>query len=206
METVIFENEEIIVFNKECGKAVQSELEDIVKEYKDTKGIDLHPITRLDQPVSGLALFAKSSSAANKYTELLKGQNIEKKYVAIVEGKFPLDIPTLDNRLSKKGNKAIEDNIQGKRSILNIEKIEYLDRYSRILLNIETGRFHQIRAQLSLAGHPVKGDLKYGSKRSNKEGGIYLHCISMSINDEIQLIADFPKDKNLYTVSDTITE
>jgi 23S rRNA pseudouridine1911/1915/1917 synthase len=199
--TTVFENEAIIILDKPCGIALQAVNDDILKYYKINNDIELHPITRIDQPVSGLCLLAKNKNAAAHYTHLIQNDKIKKTYVAVVEGKFPTDVTRIESHLTKKGNKAIEDNKNGKLSILNILSVFHLERYSILSLSIETGRFHQVRAQLSLQGFPVKGDLKYNSKRSNEGGGIYLHCDMIKIlidNEEMIFNAPFPEGKPLY--------
>ncbi|MFM2393485.1 MAG: hypothetical protein RLZZ546_1467, partial [Bacteroidota bacterium] len=97
-------------------------------------------------------------------------------YLAVVEGQILQEEITLEHQLIKKGSKAIVVDEKGEDARLTIQKVKNLDNYTVIKITTETGKFHQIRAQLASIGHPVKGDLKYGSKRSNAEGGIYLHC------------------------------
>jgi 23S rRNA pseudouridine1911/1915/1917 synthase len=199
----VFENDDIIIIDKPCGLAVQAVDEDFIKKYKSLHGIELSPITRLDQPVSGLCLMGKNSRATAHYTNVLVSGKLYKSYVAVVEGHFPKEINKIETLLLKKGNKAVEDKKNGKLCTIDISSIIHLDRYSILRLTIGTGRFHQIRAQLSILGFPVKGDLKYHSKRSNKEGGIYLHCDTLKINigDEVmEFIAPFPDDKPLYSL------
>lgn len=200
---IIFEDKDIIIFNKPCGIAVQSTEDDIIKSHAQTFGIMLHAITRLDQAVSGLTLFAKHSKAAAHYTTMLSDLKINKWYTAIVEGKIEAMEGQLTHKLMKKGQKAVVSR-DGKLASLTYKKIATLDRYTKLEVALMTGRFHQIRAQLSAAGHPIKGDLKYGSRRSNKEGGIYLHCHKMQMPHNgkvLQVEAEPPKDKTLYFVT-----
>jgi 23S rRNA pseudouridine1911/1915/1917 synthase len=201
---VIYESDQIIIIDKQCGVAVQGEGDDIMKQYKITYQQELFPITRIDQPVSGLSIFAKSTKAANHYTILLQNSKIYKEYTGIVEGKYPLDKLYIESFLVKKGNKAYEEKVNGKVCRLNVHKIQHLDRFSILKITIDTGRFHQIRAQLGSIGYPIKGDLKYGSKRSNKEGGIYLHCGLIKLNmdnEEMIFTSPYPQNKNLYQLS-----
>jgi 23S rRNA pseudouridine1911/1915/1917 synthase len=199
--TIIFKNNDIIIVNKECGISSQGSENDIIAQFKKQFNIELYPITRLDQPVSGIVLYAKTSSAARHYSLYLTQKKIYKEYTAVVEGHFPMEINRIETNLIKKGNKAYENKSHGKSATLNIIKIQHLDKYSILKINIETGFFHQIRAQLSIAGYPIKGDLKYGSKRSNKEGGIYLHCHLLKLavdREDMIFIAPHPADKKLY--------
>lgn len=199
---IIYEDSDILIINKPCGIAVQSTEDDIVKFYVHSHHINLHPITRLDQAVSGLTLFAKHSEAAALFTSLLSDQKINKYYTAIVEGKVAVEEGQLIHKLMKKGQKAVVSP-EGKLASLTFKKIATLDRYTKIEIALITGRFHQIRAQFSASGHPIKGDLKYGSKRSNKEGGIYLHCHKMMLPHNgtiLHVEAEPPKEKNLYFI------
>lgn len=179
--TIHFEHQEYLIINKDIGLAVQSKedsdlLKILEKKYEKT----LHLITRLDQPVSGLVLIAKNKSIAAHFSGLMQEGRINKKYTAVVEGKLEQKEGSITSNLSKKNAKNYIDE-EGKKSVLNYKVIKDLDRYSILEIITDTGRFHQIRAQLQSIGHPIKGDLKYGSKRSNKGGGIYLHCGQLDI-------------------------
>jgi 23S rRNA pseudouridine1911/1915/1917 synthase len=199
---IIYEDHDILVINKPCGIAVQSIEDDIVKSYNQSHNINLHPITRLDQAVSGLTLFAKHSKEAALLSGMIDDQKISKYYTAIVEGHMAAEQGQLNHKLMKKGQKAVVSP-NGKEAALTFKKMTTLDRFTKLEITLLTGRFHQIRAQLSTEGHPIKGDLKYGSKRSNKEGGIYLHCHKMILPHNgtiLQLEAEPPKDKNLYFI------
>lgn len=179
--TIHFEHQEYLIINKDIGLAVQSkEDSDLLKILEKKYNKTLHLITRLDQPVSGLVLIAKNKSIAAHFSALLQEGRINKKYTAVVEGKLDLKEGSIATNLTKKHTKNFIDD-DGKKSVLNYKVIKELDRYSILEIITETGRFHQIRAQLQSIGHPIKGDLKYGSKRSNKGGGIYLHCGQLDI-------------------------
>jgi 23S rRNA pseudouridine1911/1915/1917 synthase len=201
---IIYDDNDLLIINKPCGVAVQSREEDIVKIFYTEKKLDLHPITRLDQAVSGLTLFAKNPSSAARLTEMINSGKINKHYTAIVEGQIAENDGRLEHNLLKTGLKMVVSD-KGKLCVLTYRKMANLDRYTKLEIEIETGRFHQIRAQMSAFGHPIKGDLKYKSKRSNKEGGIYLHCHMMTIpgkNGEIMVFeAEPPKDKTLYWIN-----
>jgi 23S rRNA pseudouridine1911/1915/1917 synthase len=198
---VIFEDDDLIVINKSCGVAVQSKEDDIVKYFSNEKKLIIHPLTRLDQSVSGLALFAKNAKSAASFTILLNNGKISKQYIAIVEGHVVENEGRLEHKLLKIGQKAVVSD-KGKNCVLIFKKTASLDRYTKLNIELETGRFHQIRAQLSAAGYPIKGDVKYNSRRSNKEGGIYLHCQMLAIHYKSGVVSLFesdpPKDKTLY--------
>ncbi len=201
---VVYENEDLLVLNKPCGIAVQANaVSDIVKEYSELKNCDLHPITRIDQVVSGICLFAKNKEATATISLMLQEGKIQKKYIAIVEGHITKKENYLEDKLLKVGQKMTISN-EGKYCKLHYKVIAELERFSKLEITTFTGRFHQIRAQLSNLGHPIKGDLKYKSKRSNKEGGIYLHSKNLSLdwgNGNIQQFeADYPVDKTLYFI------
>lgn len=174
----IFENEFIYIISKDHGIPCQSkDQQDIGQIYNIP-----HFVTRLDQPASGLLLMAKTPNAAAIFSAHLKRGRIQKQYVALVEGTNILEAATLSDKISKKGQKAvIDDSPSAKEGVLEYKVNAKLDRFTMLDIKIHAGRFHQIRSQLSEAGMPIKGDLKYGAKRSNKEGGIYLCCTAISI-------------------------
>jgi 23S rRNA pseudouridine1911/1915/1917 synthase len=173
---VHFEHQEYLIINKGIGLAVQSKEDtDLLRILERQYNKKLHLITRLDQPVSGLVLIAKNKSIAAHFSGLMSEGRINKKYTAIVEGKLSRAEGSIISNLTKKHTKNFIDE-HGKKSVLDYKVIKELDRYTVLEITTDTGRFHQIRAQLQSIGHPIKGDLKYGAKRSNKEGGIYLHC------------------------------
>ena len=175
---VIFRHPDFIIVNKPGGWAAQGSEKDLVSYYSRKLKKEVHVVNRLDQPVSGLTLLATSPKAAAKFSAMQIGGEIQKKYVAIVEGIIPQQTLDIAFPLGKKGQKAVMD-AAGKEAITHAEVVWRGDRYTGLDVMCETGRFHQIRAHLSGIGHPIKGDLKYGSKRSEKEGGIYLHCYSI---------------------------
>lgn len=202
---IVHENKNILIINKNCGDPVQSKDQDLVKYLSSQRKNPLHLINRIDQPVSGLVLLAKNKRAAAYYSNLEQEDKIEKYYIAIVEGKLTTN-GSIESSIIKKGEKAFIDP-NGKDCKLHYEILKELDRYTILKIKTETGRFHQIRVQLSSIGHPIKGDLKYGAKRSNKEGGIYLHCHNMIIKDGDEYreyIAKFPMQMVLYGLIEDI--
>ncbi len=182
-ELIVFEDEDLVVFNKPIGIPVQTadktitSIESLLSSYL----AEYYIINRIDQVVSGLVLVAKNRPMASKFTRKLKKQHVNKTYFVIVEGHPTNQTATLENKVYKKGLKSFVNKSEGKRSILHYSTTKVLDNYTILTVQTETGRFHQIRCQLAHIGHPIKGDVKYGSRRSNKEGGIYLHCRSVKI-------------------------
>ena len=159
---------------------------------------DLHIITRTDRPVSGLSLFAKSQNAAKDLSNQLKENKISKSYLAIVENTPKEASGELVHYLFKgKNNKSIvvdKDHKTAKKSILTYNTIAKLDNYTVLKIELKTGRFHQIRSQLAHIGCPIKGDVKYGARRKNKDRSIYLHAYELSFNHPVT------KERKTYTV------
>jgi len=174
--SILHEDDHILVMSKEHGFACQSKdgesLETVFPNY--------HLITRLDQPAAGLVLMAKHPSMAARLTTMLRKKELNKQYLCLVEGHL---IPTSGEAtdfLYKKGQKTVYDAVKGDKSTMTYNVVKNLDNYDFVECDITTGRFHQIRFQLGKLGNPIKGDLKYGARRSNKEGGIYLCCYKLS--------------------------
>jgi 23S rRNA pseudouridine1911/1915/1917 synthase len=212
---VLFEDNHLIVVNKRVGDIVQGDktgdkpLSDVVKEYIKVKynkpgNVYLGVIHRLDRPTSGLVVFAKTSKALDRMNGMFRDKTIEKTYMAICQKTTIKPKGTLVNYLRKntKNNKstAFDKEIAGsKRAVLHYEVIKNLDNYLVLQIDLETGRHHQIRSQLSKIGAKIKGDLKYGASRSNKDGGIHLHAREISFihpvkKEPITITAPFPKD------------
>lgn len=189
---VVYEDNHIIIVNKEAGEIVQGDktgdtpLSEIVKEYIKKKynkpgNVFCGVVHRIDRPVEGLVIFARTSKALERLNKMLRDGEIHKTYHALVEGKVPTESGQLENYLVSDGriNKtfiAKESTPGAKLSKLQYRTIAVGDRYSLIEINLLTGRKHQIRCQLSAMGHPIKGDLKYGARRSNPNGGISLQA------------------------------
>ena len=189
---VLYEDNHIIAINKKSGDLVQGDksrdtpLPEIVKlflknKYSKPGNVFLGVIHRLDRPTSGVVLFAKTSKALKRFNKIFKEGKIEKTYYAITKNKPPKQSDTLVHWLKKneKINKSthfINKHKESKKAILHYKILKKLINYYLLEIKIETGRHHQIRWQLSAIGCPIKGDLKYGSKRSNKDGGIDLHA------------------------------
>lgn len=177
--SVPFQDDHIIIVDKPAGLAVQSrnKMVDLETTLSEKSGIRVHPITRLDQVVSGLVIFAKSKIAASLFNRVFEEKKIKKTYLAVVEGVMTETDSEilLKHNLKKIKNKALICK-NGDESELSFKVLKTFDNYSLLVVHTETGRFHQIRCQLQAIGHSIKGDIKYGAKRTNKIPGIMLHC------------------------------
>lgn len=212
---ILYEDNHLLVINKRAGELVQgdrtsdSPLIDTLKEFikvRDDKpgNVFLGLIHRLDRPTSGVLVFAKTSKALRRMNEMFKTREVKKKYWAIVEGSPKLEIQRLEHYLRKnsKNNKVTvftKPTSEAKLAILEYKLIGELDNYTLLEVDLFTGRSHQIRSQLSFIGHPIKGDLKYGAKRSNPDGSISLHAREISFQhpvtkEHLTIIAPPQKD------------
>ncbi len=189
---IIYEDNHLIVVNKKAGTLVQGDktgdtpLNEQVKAYVKVKynkagDVFLGTVHRLDRPTSGILLFARTSKALARMNELFKKKDIQKTYWAVTEKAPNKKYGTCINYLLKneKQNKSYvkqESTPKVKRAELSYKLMGKGDNYSFIEVAPVTGRHHQIRVQLSTIGSIIKGDLKYGAKRSNKDGSIHLHA------------------------------
>ena len=213
MNRIIYEDNHLIAVTKRSGEIVQGDktgdkpLSEEIKSYLKTKykkpgNVFLGIIHRLDRPTSGIVLFAKTSKSLSRMNELFKNKKVQKTYYAVTE-----DMPNKEKgviisllKKNQKQNKSYNTKLDdGKKSELEYELIEKLQNYFLIKVKPKTGRHHQIRVQLSSIGCKIKGDVKYGAKRSNKDKSICLHSYSMSFvhpvkNELINLNCDFPKN------------
>lgn len=188
--TPLYEDNHIIIVRKEAGEIVQGDktgdtpLSETIKAYLKEKyqkpgNVFCGVVHRIDRPVAGVVLFAKTSKALTRLNEMLKKGEIHKTYWALVEGKRNEKEGEIESWLLSDGrlNKTrvvAKDAPDAKLSKLTYRVIAEGDRYSLLEVKLLTGRKHQIRVQLSSTGTPIKGDLKYGAKRSNPGGGISL--------------------------------
>lgn len=183
---------------------------EIIKNFikiRDNKpgNVYLGLIHRLDRPTSGVLIFAKTSKALTRMNEIFKTRNVKKLYWAIVEGKVEKKFDRLEHYLRKNQKKNLvtvytKPNNEAKKAILEYKVLGELDHYTLLEVDLYTGRSHQIRSQLNFIGHSIRGDLKYGSKRSNRDGSISLHARKVSFlhpisKEEIEIIAPPPKGK-----------
>ncbi len=213
-ERILFEDNHLIIVNKNPGELSQGDrtgdhtLADIVKSYikkiyKKPGNVYLGISHRLDRPTSGIIIFCKTSKSLTRLNRMFKENEVKKTYWAITKKIESNKIIRLENFLQKneKQNKSYvtKDTKNGKKSILNFKVIKSLENYSLLEILLETGRHHQIRAQLSHYGYPIKGDLKYGFNRPNKNGSVHLHSRKIKFvhpvtKKEICLTATPPKD------------
>jgi len=191
--TVLYEDNHIIAVNKTCNEIVQGDktgdtpLSETVKAYIKDKynkpgEVFLGVTHRLDRPTSGVVLFARTSKALTRLNEMFKShEQIRKTYWAIVQGCPNVPEARLENWLVRneaqnKSYIAKPDAKEAKQAVLSYKTLVKGEHYTLLEVNLETGRHHQIRCQLAAIGCPIKGDLKYGAKRSNPDGGICLHA------------------------------
>lgn len=188
---ILYEDNHIIIVNKLPGDLIQADvfegktLREDVKDYIKEKygkpgSVFLGTVHRLDRPVSGAVIFARTSKALTRLNEMLRLHQIKKTYWAIVDQPPPTPEGRLENYLRKdqEKNKSFVVNSDTQGALL--AKLSYRlvlssDRYHLLEIELETGRHHQIRAQLATIGCKIKGDLKYGSPRSNPDGSVSLH-------------------------------
>ncbi|HON51591.1 MAG TPA: RluA family pseudouridine synthase [Bacteroidales bacterium] len=212
---VLYEDNHVIIVNKATNVLVQSDttgdtsLEDAVKLYIKEKynkpgEVFLGVIHRIDRPVSGVVLFAKTSKALTRLNEQLKKKEFKKTYRAIVKQKPIPESSILKHYIVRnpKINKSIaydKPTADAKEASLAYRTIAQSQNYYLLDIDLHTGRHHQIRCQLAKIGCPIKGDLKYGFARSNQNGGISLHAYSLTFvhpvsKEEISVIAPLPHD------------
>lgn len=212
---VLFEDNHLLIINKQATEIVQDDktgdtsLFDYVKEYiriKYNKPGDafLGVVHRLDRPVSGVLIFARTTKALQRLNKMLQEHRVKKTYWAVVRDKPPFMEQTLDNFLKRntRQNKSYvyDKAIDGsQRAILDYKVIAESDKHFLLEINLQTGRHHQIRAQLSHMGCPIRGDLKYGFPRSNPGGFIHLHARYLDFvhpvtKENIRISAPCPAD------------
>ncbi len=189
---VVYEDNHIIVVNKTVSEIVQGDktgdtpLSETVKQYLKEKyakpgNVFLGVVHRLDRPVSGLVMFAKTGKALERLNEMFRKGEVKKTYWAIVRQRPELEEAELVNYLvrNEKQNKsyAYDKEVKNaKKAVLHYRLIGCSQNYFLLEVDLKTGRHHQIRCQLAKMGCPIKGDLKYGFPRSNPDGGISLHA------------------------------
>lgn len=190
--TVVYEDNHLIIVNKTASEIVQGDktgdtpLSETVKQYIKEKyakpgNVFLGVVHRLDRPVSGLVVFAKTSKALARLNEMFRNSEVKKTYWAIVKQRPPQDEGELVNYLvrNEKQNKsyAYDNEVKNsKKAVLHYRLIGHSQNYFLLEVDLKTGRHHQIRCQLAKMGCPIKGDLKYGFARSNPDGSICLHA------------------------------
>lgn len=213
--TVVYEDNHIIIVNKTASEIVQGDktgdvpLSETVKQYLKEKyhkpgNVFIGVTHRLDRPVSGLVVFAKTSKALSRLNEMFKNSEVKKTYWAIVKQPPAETEGELVNYLvrNEKQNKSYAYDTEkpgSKKAILHYRLIARSDNYSLLEVDLKTGRHHQIRCQLAKMGCPIKGDLKYGFPRSNPDGSICLHARRVRFvhpvsKELIDVVAPVPSD------------
>jgi 23S rRNA pseudouridine1911/1915/1917 synthase len=213
---VLYEDNHIIIVNKRSSDLVQGDstgdepLDNIVRSYIKDKyrkpgDVFLGVVHRLDRPVSGCVVYARTSKALSRLSVMFRTRDISKIYWAVVSDRPPAEEEVLHDYLKKneRQNKSYvySTAVKGsKEAELSYRILARSERYYLLEIELHTGRHHQIRAQLAAAGCPVRGDLKYGSRRSNEGGGISLHARRISFihpvkHQEITVEAPLPDDR-----------
>lgn len=212
---MLYEDNHLIAINKRPGDIVQGDktgdapLSEVVKEYLKIKydkpgNVYLGVAHRLDRPTSGIVVFAKTSKALPRLNKLFAEKDAKKTYWAVVKNAPQQPSATLTHWMKRntKQNKSYAHKNEvpdSKKAILDYRLLKKLDNYFLVEIDLKTGRHHQIRSQLSAIGSPIKGDLKYGFDRSNKDGSIHLHARSLSFvhpvkKETLNLIAPPPEE------------
>lgn len=209
---IIDETEDYIVVFKKNGIAVQvtdKEAEDLETKLLEKYSGQVFVLNRIDQPVTGLVIFGKNKEFTAKFTELLKAREVKKTYLALVSGNPEKEPTELKHYLKKLHNRAMtaDEKIDSlyKSCKLTYTLLKSFDNYHLLKIDLITGRFHQIRAQLATAGMPIKGDLKYGSKRPNIDRSIGLLAYQLIFihpftGKECAYTSPFPKNDVLWNL------
>ncbi len=216
---ILHEDNHIVIVNKRIGDISQGDktgdipLSDIVKKYLKKKydkpgNVFLGVVHRLDRPTSGVIVFARTSKALERLNKMLRERKLKKTYWAVVKNKLSTPQGTLTHYLKKnpKNNKSTtftKPTDGAKKAILHYKIVKELETHTLLEIDLETGRHHQIRAQLASLGCPIKGDLKYGFNRSNKNGGIHLHARKIEFihpvtKDQLTIIAPVDKEDSIW--------
>ena len=217
---ILYEDNHLLVVNKHCGDLVQSDpdgteaIEDQIKAMIKIRGhkpgaVFLGVVHRIDRPVSGAVLFAKTSKALTRLNEMIRNGEIKKSYWAITESRPAEEEGELRhwivrNAKTNRSHAHQRPKGDGKEALLAYRVLGASTNYTLVEVDLKTGRHHQIRAQLSAIGCSIKGDLKYGAKRSNRDGGISLHSRSIEFRhpvrgEVIKVTAPVPKSDNLWS-------
>lgn len=217
MIEILYEDNHLIAINKKSGDIVQADktndtpLSVFVKGYLKEKynkpgEVFLGTIHRLDRPTSGIVLYAKTSKALTRMNEQFREKRVQKTYWAIVNNPPPYNIGTIENYLKKntQRNKSYITNKKGgKHAVLDYKLIKKMTNYYHLEITPKTGRHHQIRVQLANIKSIIKGDLKYGAKRSNRDKSICLHAYKIKFMHPVKktsiiIIAPTPKNSNIW--------
>lgn len=206
-DLIVFNTNQFVALNKPAGmpshpdKTGDRSAFDLAEIYSKKK---LFPLHRIDRPASGLIIFAKTLNMAQHFNELLKSNAISKEYLAVVPNGTLKAEDTLEDYILKvpaysKSKISAKDDSNAKHAELTYQTIDQIDNYKLLHVQLKTGRHHQIRVQLGSRGFAVKGDVKYGAKRGNKDRSIHLHSLKMRFThpvtkEEVNLKAPLPAD------------
>jgi 23S rRNA pseudouridine1911/1915/1917 synthase len=215
LPAILFEDNHLLIVNKRPGQLVQGDktgdeplveqLKTYIKQkYNKPGNVFLGVVHRLDRPTSGIVVFARTSKALERLNRAFKERDVKKTYWAVIKNEPPQPEATLVHHLvrNQQKNKSFaylraENN--SKEAKLTYQIKQKLTHYLLLEVELHTGRHHQIRAQLSAIGCPIKGDLKYGFDRSNKDGSIHLHARELELlhpvkKERLQIVAQPPQD------------
>ncbi|MDR0758147.1 MAG: RluA family pseudouridine synthase [Tannerella sp.] len=222
---IIYEDNHLIAVNKNCHEIVQGDKTGdsplsgevsawLKKKYNKSGNVFTGVTHRLDRPVTGIVLFAKTSKALARMNEKFRLGEVKKIYWAVVKNAPPHLEDELVHWLirNEKQNKSYvcdAERPDAKKAVMRYRLIARSERYHLLEVDLKTGRHHQIRCQLAHIGLPVKGDLKYGAKRSNPDGGICLHARQISFEHPVsrlpvEIIAPVPEDNLWKTLSESV--
>jgi len=214
-KNILYEDNHLLVLNKRSGDLVQGDktgdipLSEKAKsylkwKYNKPRNVFCGVTHRLDRVTSGVLIFARTSKALERMNKQFRDREVKKTYWAVVGARPELPLAHLENWLikdqSKNKSKAYNKNVKySKHAILDYRLVAESDRYYLLIVQPKTGRHHQIRVQLAKIGSPIKGDVKYGFDRPNKDKSIHLHCREMSFihpvkKEEMTLIAETPDE------------
>lgn len=215
---ILFEDNHLLIINKKPGEIVQGDktgdipLSDMAKGYLRKKyskpgEVFLGVTHRLDRPVSGAVVFARTSKALTRINEMLQQRTMKKVYWAVVKERPHPEAAKLVHYLRKDSEKnrthvSLTPTREGKRAELDYELINHSDNYSLLEITLHTGRHHQIRAQLAKIGSPIRGDLKYGYQRPNPDKSIHLHARRLEfihpVSKEMLVVTAPPPNETLW--------
>ncbi len=198
---ILYSDEDIVAVNKKSGEFIQTKRDDIetLSARLEKEFGRLYIVHRLDAPASGIILFARHKGSAAALSKQFINGRVQKRYICAVDAAPPAESGRLENMLlipsGKRSNKVIAKpygenvpeaegppGLKTRRAVLDYSLLFKTERYWIIDINLKTGRKHQIRAQLAAAGCHIKGDVKYGARRTNPGGGIHLHALSLTID------------------------
>lgn len=193
--SIIKRTSDFLIADKPSGVLSQSSAKDepgLDDKYQKALKCKVHLLTRLDRPVSGLVIFALTKSFNQHYQKLQQNKKVEKDYIAIVEGKLgklngqqvTLTHYHVHDTKNRKARLSVEQTANFQPISLSYTVIQELDNYTVLKVTLTSGKFHQIRSQLAHIGHPIKGDVKYGARRGNKDRSIHLHSYKIRFKNK----------------------